>query len=68
MGSEDIDETSFLMNMSKNKSPLPKPLLKGINVDNTFLEQQTNAESFDLYKVKTEFFPTENRHIVASLG
>jgi len=63
MGSEDMDETVFLMNMSKNKSALPKDLPKGIIVDNSFLEEQTNAASFDMYKVETNFYPTEKRHI-----
>jgi len=68
MGSEDIDDTVFLMNMSKNKSALPKDLPKGIRVDNSFLEEQTNAASFDMYKVEIDFYPTEKRHIAVSAG
>jgi hypothetical protein len=68
MGSEDLDDTSFLMNMSKNTASLPKPLPQGIRVDNSFLEEQTKQASFDLYKVVTEFFPTEKRHIGAAPG
>ena len=61
-------EIAWQENVSKNKFALPKALPSFVVMNAEFLQQFKDADNFQLFSVKEDFFPIEKRHIAAGSG
>ena len=51
-----------------NKLPLPEPLNPALLMNDQYLNKFRNTKTFNVYKVITDFYATEDRHLSAQGG